>query len=401
MTHIKIDVDDLVDLISFYQKSGVNFVELSSDLRDIERQITTELNRKASEEFRKSAKVDIRGRNRELELLRTLSDISKKLTFHLSPRCGALKKAVDKQLRELSRASVNGRLSPYAQAAALLWAGPGGIFVRLMRDLLLNKLGLAGPVYARPVKGATGGLPPNPLPVDLLKRVATLKDGQVEIVAVPNRHGPPRYIVLIRGIASIARGPNSLIDAVRASGLSTSSLSKGVVDAMKKAGVSKGAEVMLVGHSQGGIAASNLAADKNFNSIKGKDGYVRVSHVMSAGAPTDNKDIPSETRFLSMENTRDVIADLDGEEARPKRGHGQYHFTRGSDFDPLGAHGLKPSYIKEAEQPRFTTNPYVQKFVETADGYLGNPSQPPQRFQLDSRQLPRLAGSPCSGGGSW
>jgi len=382
MTNIEIDVDDLADLISFYLQSCGNLVEFSSDLRDITRSIESELDRRAAEDFKKSVQLDLVGRNREFEAINTLRDVCKKLTFVLVSQCGALRKDVDKQLRMLSRASVADRLSPYAQVEALLWAGPGSLAVKLIRGLMATKLGPAGPVYASLIKGPKGRLPPNPTPADLLKRVSTLKDSQVEITAVSNKQGTLRYIVFIRGIANLGSSPNSALDAVRASALPTSALSTGVVDAMKKSGIPKGAEVMLVGHSQGGIAAANLASDKNFNSVKGKDGYVKVTHYMSAGSPVDNKGIPSQTRSLSMENTRDPVADLDGEEARSKRGYGQYHFSRGNEFDPIGAHGLKSSYIKEAEQPRFTTNPYVQKFTETANDYLENPSQSPQRFQL-------------------
>jgi len=55
--------------------------------------------------------------------------------------------------------------------------------------------------------------------------------------------------------------------------------------ALSAAQVPAGAEVMIVGHSQGGIVASHLAADPSFNSASGTPGTYDVTHTFSVGSP--------------------------------------------------------------------------------------------------------------------
>lgn len=55
--------------------------------------------------------------------------------------------------------------------------------------------------------------------------------------------------------------------------------------ALEAAGVPAGANVMLVGHSQGGIVANNLAADPAFNNADGSPGSYNVTHTFSVGSP--------------------------------------------------------------------------------------------------------------------
>lgn len=57
--------------------------------------------------------------------------------------------------------------------------------------------------------------------------------------------------------------------------------------AMVAAGVPDGADVMIVGHSQGGLTAAQLAADPGFNSTGGEPGTYRVTHLFSVGSPVE------------------------------------------------------------------------------------------------------------------
>lgn len=68
--------------------------------------------------------------------------------------------------------------------------------------------------------------------------------------------------------------------------------------AMEAAGVPKEAEVMLVGHSQGGIINAHLASDESFN---GPDGY-RVTHVVSAGSPAETASMPEGTKAINVQH---------------------------------------------------------------------------------------------------
>ncbi|WP_208029071.1 alpha/beta fold hydrolase [Rhabdothermincola sediminis] len=86
-----------------------------------------------------------------------------------------------------------------------------------------------------------------------------------------------------------------------------------VKQAMERAGVPAGADVLLVGHSYGGFAAMNLATDPSFNSAVGSTnatGYhVNVTHVVAAGADTEHylSRVPKETHALVFNNRYDVV----------------------------------------------------------------------------------------------
>lgn len=55
--------------------------------------------------------------------------------------------------------------------------------------------------------------------------------------------------------------------------------------ALDAAQIPAGSNVMLVGHSQGGIIANRLAADPSFNSSSGSAGTYDVTHTFSVGSP--------------------------------------------------------------------------------------------------------------------
>ena len=85
-----------------------------------------------------------------------------------------------------------------------------------------------------------------------------------------------------------------------------------VWDSLDAAGVPRGADVMIVGHSFGADTALDLAADPGFN---GPDGY-HVTHVVAAGYYSDPqlRHVDPSTDVLVLQNHRDaaVIAEAVG-----------------------------------------------------------------------------------------
>ena len=77
-----------------------------------------------------------------------------------------------------------------------------------------------------------------------------------------------------------------------------------VVEAMKKSGIKANDNVVLVGHSQGGIVAAGIASDysKQYN----------IKHVVTAGSPIANHAIPSKTWVTSIEMEDELVPTLDG-----------------------------------------------------------------------------------------
>jgi len=79
---------------------------------------------------------------------------------------------------------------------------------------------------------------------------------------------------------------------------------------MKKEGISSTDPVMLEGFSLGGITAGSMAADPNL--------HFNITHVVTAGAPIANFDIPHSVQVMSLEHNEDPVARLDGT-ANPDR----------------------------------------------------------------------------------
>ncbi|MBW3094302.1 alpha/beta hydrolase [Bifidobacterium sp. 64T4] len=77
-----------------------------------------------------------------------------------------------------------------------------------------------------------------------------------------------------------------------------------VVEAMRKAGIRSDEPVALIGHSQGGIVAAQIAADQS-------DSY-NICHVVTAGSPVANHPIPEKTWVTSIEIEDELVAALDG-----------------------------------------------------------------------------------------
>ena len=79
-----------------------------------------------------------------------------------------------------------------------------------------------------------------------------------------------------------------------------------VAAALEAAGAGPAEDVMLTGHSLGGIAAASLAADTGFTS------RFHVTSVVTAGSPIARIDVPASVTVLSLEHEQDVVPMLDG-----------------------------------------------------------------------------------------
>jgi pimeloyl-ACP methyl ester carboxylesterase len=74
--------------------------------------------------------------------------------------------------------------------------------------------------------------------------------------------------------------------------------SRAVRVAIEAAEVPTDAQLVLVGHSQGGIVAANLAADPSVNGPGGR----RISHVISAGGPVQNAPVLAPTVVVNVDH---------------------------------------------------------------------------------------------------
>jgi predicted esterase len=161
-------------------------------------------------------------------------------------------------------------------------------------------------------------------------------------------------------------------------------LQKGVEEAMRKAGVHPGDPVMLVGHSQGGMIAAQIAHDHRFN----------VTHVITAGSPIGRMPIPDNVQVLSLENNGDVVPHLDGAEnpSTPNRTTVKFDHQAG-DF--LENHGVKDNYTKAAHDLDKSTDPSVQRFRDGAKVFTTGSDVQTTQYKVERMPEPeRKTGDP-------
>ncbi|MEU3914610.1 hypothetical protein [Streptomyces sp. NPDC029721] len=134
--------------------------------------------------------------------------------------------------------------------------------------------------------------------------------GLVLLRRVSCADGAVRHVVLLPGtsFALLSNStPQDLIGAFDGLLRTDTTYTRAVKKLLLRAGVPAGSELMLVGHSLGGLTAMNLAADVDVAS------EYRITHVVTLGSPIDNKR-PADhtTRVVSLVNKHDVIPTLDG-----------------------------------------------------------------------------------------
>lgn len=136
--------------------------------------------------------------------------------------------------------------------------------------------------------------------------------GQVRIEEVVGPDGTTRYIVYVPATTdwSPKSGDNTTDLTTNVQGMAGNDtvMREMVRQAIADAGIGRGAEVMLVGYSQGGITAGSLAADPAFLED------VNVTALMTVGAPVSDFAIDSGIDVLSIEHEQDLVPDLDGNE---------------------------------------------------------------------------------------
>jgi hypothetical protein len=149
-------------------------------------------------------------------------------------------------------------------------------------------------------------------PAGLLDRIRLVDergDGYIEVVEVEN-DGHKAYVVVIPGTQPGAEigGSNPFDEAGIAEGLGYGSIevNTAVREALRAAGAEKGAPVVAVGYSQGGIHAMNLAADKLFLA------EYDLKYVLTAGSPVGGITPARGIRTLHLEHRADWVPGSDG-----------------------------------------------------------------------------------------
>ncbi|MGW7417209.1 hypothetical protein [Streptomyces sp. NPDC054863] len=123
--------------------------------------------------------------------------------------------------------------------------------------------------------------------------------------------GVQRYVVQFAGMARTlgAESPQDLLGAIDSVAGADTAYSRAVRKALRQV-IPSGAEVALVGHSQGGVTAMNLAGHPDFNAL------YTVTHVVAIGSPIDQKrPADPRTKVFSLVNEHDIVPSLEGRSA--------------------------------------------------------------------------------------
>jgi hypothetical protein len=216
------------------------------------------------------------------------------------------------------------------------------------------------------------GTPPTSM-ASMLDRVADLErqpSASMAIQRVTGTDGVRRYVVLLSGMRQFAPSPDpeDLLGAAAALVGTTTNYTRCVSQALDAAQVPRGAQVLLVGHSEGGLVAMDLAGDGAFSGAR-----VRVTQVVAAGAPISSKMVVfgGGTRVLSIENVHDVVTHLDADD--PPIGHQRadrltYRFAI-DEHDVVRSHDVR-LYAQQAEVLADSPNPLMIGFQAGLQPYF-------------------------------
>lgn len=237
-------------------------------------------------------------------------------------------------------------------------------------------------------------------PAGLLERVRVIDergDGYIEVIEVHNA-GQKAYIVVVPGTQSGGdlggANPFDLAGIVEGLGYRSAEVNAAVLGALQAAGAEKGAAVVGVGYSQGGIHAMNLAADDLFLA------EYDVKYVLTAGSPVAAIDPAAGISTLHLEHRQDWVPGSDGEPSPDSR-HRVTVTLNNEVHTPDGENpGLGPghrliNYQEGARQVAASEDPSLVASTAVLGGLLGaGGTATATRFSLSRQKLPELQAAP-------
>jgi hypothetical protein len=219
---------------------------------------------------------------------------------------------------------------------------------------------------------------------DLSQRNGDTHHGEIDVRILTLADGARRVIVDITGTKSWDPLPTRDVTSLTTNGRALvgqrTAYEGGVLAAMRRAGVRSTDEVMLVGHSEGGMVAVTTARDASAS------GEFNVTHVVTAGSPIGRTagSLPGRVQLLALENTRDVVPPLDGV-ANPDRRNVTTASSPRGDGTVLGDHDIDGSYVEVAADVEASRSPSVRDFLGSAKTYFQATSVETHTYQVQRR----------------
>jgi pimeloyl-ACP methyl ester carboxylesterase len=223
---------------------------------------------------------------------------------------------------------------------------------------------------------------------DLLSRVDQLASGQpgeidVRMLTRPAQPGGPRQVVVdLPGtrswsLASHNADVTSIATNLRSLAGERTAYEEGVGIAMHRAGIRPDDDVVLVGHSEGGMVAVNAAT--RFATTR----EFHVSRVIAAGAPISAlvDRVPESVNVLALENAGDVVPHLDGQ-PNPDRANVTTATVHRDYGDIAHNHDLTDSYLPGADDVAASSDPSVAAYLDGLAPFLSATAARTRRFLI-------------------
>jgi hypothetical protein len=229
--------------------------------------------------------------------------------------------------------------------------------------------------------------PPRDLPA-LLSGLARRDGGRggdidVRIVSGTALGGIRRVIVDIPGTKSWSVRPDesdvtSVATNAKALTGQPTTYQEGVLEALRRAGVTSADEILLVGHSQGGMVAMNMAAQA------ARTREFRITHVITAGAPIARLLPPRSVQVLAIENDGDVVPHSDGA-SNPDRTNLTTVTVHHDRHDVGKNHSLTESYLPSSADIESSTNESVLTYLGGLRPFLTGERIQTKTFHIERR----------------
>ncbi|MBN2177455.1 MAG: hypothetical protein JW722_07345 [Demequinaceae bacterium] len=248
--------------------------------------------------------------------------------------------------------------------------------VSLALDELLGEIRgvFVFPVASRLVDAPTGV-------ADLFRRLEGLSvngidgAGRIAIDRIDHPDGTRAWIVEIPGTQDwVPDGGSNVLDFTSnllLMAVGSSQLTFAVEQAMKEAGIPPDEEVLMVGHSQGGIAAMQMVSNPSFA------GRYSVTAVLTAAAPVGATDPHPGVKVMSLEHPSDTVPALDGTPnpdrpewttVRRDLARSDSEMDRRADGDIVKRHEL-PTYIRTAEFVDTSSDPSIRRWLRDTEAF--------------------------------
>ena len=157
-----------------------------------------------------------------------------------------------------------------------------------------------------------------PTPTDMRSALGAVSaldtDSTLSIQRIVKDDGTPTWVVAIPGTQISRTNLRTVFNMTSNYDLADDDLAvraradsvRATIEAMRQAGVEPGDDVVLVGHSQGGMVATTVAA--------ATVGTYTVRHVVTAGSPVSNHGLPPGIKATHIETQGEGVSDTDGAE---------------------------------------------------------------------------------------